>query len=350
VQLGTGSNFLLFDVSPADAGRAISIYRLPFVRNEVTIPDTPFGRATVRQPNLPGVMRLAQSQIRLLQKPVPSQPQMIELVPDPPLAQGLYGVLFAPATGVAVGGAGAGQSAAWTTLLLIGQSPEAERSGQCIDLTLTGGLGGMLGIDSPDVGRIAIFPLLNPGRAPACSSAPVSSASPGAAPSAPATRGSTRNLADFENDIEVGREVSFPIKYDSTGPSGRRTTALYTPGGGLAVNMADGVLTLSKTTFAFSGHCVINRGFGRVEHCDFRVSPGKILELANQPEQSSRLHVKVAIKNQKGDKEDKKDYYFYNAGATAVGDGSVGGPGTSIICSGCDDSMNVLYALLTKIR
>ena len=106
VKLGLGSNFLLFDVSPADAGRAISIYRLPFVRNEVTIPDTPFGSVSVRQRNLPGVMRLAQSQIRLLQKPVPSQPQMIELVPDPPLAQGLYGVLFAPATGVAVGGAG----------------------------------------------------------------------------------------------------------------------------------------------------------------------------------------------------------------------------------------------------
>jgi tetratricopeptide (TPR) repeat protein len=112
--------------------------------------------------------------------------------------------------------------------------------------------------------------------------------------------------------------------------------------------MADGVLTLSKTTFAF-GPCLVNRGF-RMQHCDFRVSPGKILELENQPEQSSRIHVKVAIKNAKGDKEDKKDYYFYNVGAREVGDGAVGGPGTSIICDGCDDSMDVLYGLLTRIR
>jgi hypothetical protein len=326
VKLGPGSTFLLFDVSPADAGRAISIYRLPFVRNEVTIPDTPFGSVSVRQRNLPGVMRLAQSQIRLLQKPVPSQPQMIELVPDPPLAQGLYGVLFAPATGVAVGGAGAGQSAGWTALLLIGQSPEAEQTGQCIDLRLTGGLGGMLGIDSPDTGRIASFPLLDPGRAPACSSASGSSASPAAPPSAPATRSSTRTLADFANDIEAGKEVSLPIKYNS---------AIYG-----YVYMAEGVVTLSKTTFAFKG---------TVGADDFRVSPGKILDLANQPDQASRLHVKVAIMNKKGTKEDKKDYYFYSAGATAVG-GGPDGQGASISCGGCDDSMNVLYALLTKIR
>jgi peptidyl-prolyl cis-trans isomerase A (cyclophilin A) len=60
--------------------------------------------------------------------------------------------------------------------------------------------------------------------------------------------------------------------------------------------------------------------------------------------------VKVAIKNKKGDKEDKKDYYFYNIGAREDGDGTVGGPGTSIVCSGCDGSMNLLYAVLTKIR
>lgn len=162
--------------------------------------------------------------------------------------------------------------------------------------------------------------------------------------------GSTRNLADLENDIEAGKEVSFPIKYNSTGPGVRRTTGFYGPNGGPVVGMADGVLTLSKTTFAFSGQCLINRGFGRFEHCDFLVSPDKILELENQPEQSSRLHVKVTIKNKKGDKEDKKDYYFYNVGAREDGDGTVGGPGTSIVCSGCDGSMNLLYALLTRIR
>jgi len=179
--------------------------------------------------------------------------------------------------------------------------------------------------------------------------APVSSGSPVAA-SITATPGSTRGPAGPENDIEAGKEVTFPIKYDSTGPSTRRTSGFYSPTGGAVVFMADGVLTLSKTTFAFRGPCLVNRGFGRYDHCDFRISPGKILELENQPEQSSRIHVKVAIKNAKGDKEDKKDYYFYNVGAREVGDGTVGGPGTSIICDGCDDSMDVLYGLLTKIR
>jgi hypothetical protein len=180
--------------------------------------------------------------------------------------------------------------------------------------------------------------------------APVASESPVSAP-IPATAGSTRGPAGPESDIEAGKEVAFPIKYASQAPSVRRTSGFYTSGpGGLVVGMADGVLTLSKTTFAFRGPCLVNRGFGRYDHCDFRVSPGKILELENQPEQSSRIHVKVAIKNAKGDKEDKKDYYFYNVGAQEVGDGAVGGPGTSIICDGCDDSMDVLYGLLTKIR
>jgi hypothetical protein len=57
----------------------------------------------------------------------------------------------------------------------------------------------------------------------------------------------------------------------------------------------------------------------------------------------------VAIKNKKGTKEDKKDYYFYSAGARAVGGGPVG-EGASIDCGACDDSMNVLYSLLQKLR
>ena len=60
----------------------------------------------------------------------------------------------------------------------------------------------------------------------------------------------------------------------------------------------------------------------------------------------------VAIKNKKG-KEDKKDYYFYSVGTRAVGgadDQVASGQVASIDCSGCDDSMDVLYGLLTKIR
>jgi hypothetical protein len=66
------------------------------------------------------------------------------------------------------------------------QSPMAEQSGQCIDLFLTGGVAGMLGLDSPDVGSIGSFPLLNPDRAPLCSSVTDSAASTVVAPSSPA--------------------------------------------------------------------------------------------------------------------------------------------------------------------
>ncbi len=172
------------------------------------------------------------------------------------------------------------------------------------------------------------------------------------AASTPTAAGSIRGPAGPESDIETGKEVKFKIKYNQIGPGDRQTTYIsYSPEAYVAMAyMRDGVLTLSNTAFAFSGDCRINRGFGRVEHCDFRVSPGKILELETQPERSSRIHVKVAIKNAKGDKEDKKDYYFYNAGASAIDGTADGRPSVSIICDGCDDSMDVLYGLLTRIR
>jgi hypothetical protein len=168
--------------------------------------------------------------------------------------------------------------------------------------------------------------------------------SPATGPVPATSNPETANPMSFEvlsEAVTLGREVSFPIKYDSTGLNSSRYTAMYACCGNAAVYMADGVVTLSRTKFAFRG---------TVGGSSFNVSPDKILELANQPAQSSRIHVKVAIKNKKGDKENKKDFYFYNAGATGVGDGTVGGPGASIICSGCDDSMDVLYGLLTKIR
>ena len=151
---------------------------------------------------------------------------------------------------------------------------------------------------------------------------------PVAAPST-AAEGPPRNLTGPHSTIEAGKEVSLPVKYNS---------AIFG-----YVYMAEGVVTLSKTTFAFGG------GVGAYP---FTVSPDKILQLNWQRMENSdtpACHVKVAVKNKKGTKDDKKDFYFYSAGASAVG-GGPGGQGASISCSGCDDSMNVLYALLTKIR
>jgi len=134
-------------------------------------------------------------------------------------------------------------------------------------------------------------------------------------------------LAALEGDIAAGREISFPVKYnyyfeDSSGNS-------------TDVGFEDGLVTLSKSTFGFQ----VTKGYKQ----SFAIPPEKILELVEQPQQASRLKVKVAIKGVRGNKEIKQDYYFYGLGASAVGDGSIS-------CGDCGDSMDVLYALLTKFR
>lgn len=158
------------------------------------------------------------------------------------------------------------------------------------------------------------------------------SEAPVAVPSTP-SRGLDRNPADLQSTIEAGKEVSLPVK---TG------TGRFNNGFPYLV-MAEGVVTLSKTTFAFRA---------TVGADDFGVSPDKILYLNWQRMEYSvkpAMHVKVAVKNKKGTKEDKKDYYFYSVGARAAG-GGPNGEGASVDCGACDDSMNVLYALLAKIR
>lgn len=339
VQLAASAHFLLFDVSPADAGRAISVYRLPFVRNEVTVPDVvlPGSRSapTARPRNLPAVMRLAGSEIHLLQKPVAAQPQMIELVPDPQLVPGLYGVLYAPAAAVAM--AAGDQNPGWVALLMVGDPSASGSSGQCIDLILMGGLGGMIGADPVGSGT-ASFPLLDPRHVAPCAAAPVSSTAGATPPPSDAELAhlygknvarSPGTLADLEDQIDAGKEVTIPIRLDS--------------GVGI-VNMVNGLVKVTKTTVSFSASCCWQ---------GFALSPEKILEMTkqiqpNQREQVPRLHVKVAITNKKG-KEVKEDFYFYNAAATAVG-GAPNGQGASIGCSGCDDSIDILYALLMKVR
>ena len=134
------------------------------------------------------------------------------------------------------------------------------------------------------------------------------------------------DLNALSEAIARGEKVVRPIKYNSA-------TYPY-------VYLHAGVVTVSKTSVAF-------RPTIAADH--FTVSPEKLLELTNQPERASRVRLRVAIKNKKGNKEDKKEFYFYNPQAVTVGNGP-GGTGLSIECRGCDDSMNILYALLTRVR
>ena len=137
--------------------------------------------------------------------------------------------------------------------------------------------------------------------------------------------GAGLSLAALENDIAGGQEISFPVKYNYYFEDNY--------GNSTDVGIEDGFVTLSKSTFGFQ----VTKGYKQ----SFAIPPEKILELAQEPQQASRLKVKVAIKSVRGNKEIKQDYYFYGSGASAV----EGGP---ISCGDCSDSMDVLYALLTK--
>jgi uncharacterized protein len=146
------------------------------------------------------------------------------------------------------------------------------------------------------------------------------------AESPPRPRAST-SLFDFERDIESGQTVNFPIKYN-----------YYFEEHGSSIGFVETFITISKSTVGFK----VTEGYKR----SFTISPDKILELEHQ-QSRIRLRVKIAIKNDRG-KEEKKDYYFYNARTQQQGQDGYGRP--LISCRGCDESLNVLYGLLNKIR
>ena len=155
-------------------------------------------------------------------------------------------------------------------------------------------------------------------------SGPTDPRPPVAGPTVAAT--STRSFETMSAAIERGEEVVVNVKYNSAIPG-----YLY---------LANGKVIVSKSAVAF----VFTYGID-----DFTVSPEKILYVVSEPQQNARIHIKVAVKNRKGDKESTKDFYFYSPGAVAVGTGP-GGSGGSISCNECDDSMSVLYKLLQKVR
>lgn len=147
----------------------------------------------------------------------------------------------------------------------------------------------------------------------------------------------TRRFETLSAAIDRGEAVVINIKYNTLDPGTRNW---FTRGeSAQSVYLANGKVVVSKTVVAFDGTVGGN---------DFALNPNKILELANQP-QASLVHLKVAIKNKKGDKEDKRDFDFYNPAATAYGQGP-NGLGLAVKCDGCDDSMNVLYELIRMVR
>ena len=137
------------------------------------------------------------------------------------------------------------------------------------------------------------------------------------------TATSPRNPGTPSARVARGEEVALRISY-------------YSITSWKSHKMSVGLVTVSKTAVTFQPS---------IDVSGFTVSPDKILELTNPV--AWRAHLKVAIKNKRGDKEDKKDFDFFNAAST-VGRNK-GLLGNEIECHGCDDSIRVLYSLLQMV-
>lgn len=135
----------------------------------------------------------------------------------------------------------------------------------------------------------------------------------------------SRTIGDLEAAIARGEDVVFWVKYNlvETNRGGRTLVA--------AGPVHDEIL-VSRKAVAFGP-----RGGVKL----FLVSPDKILSLTYKTD-LSRIRLKVAIKNPGSDKESKKEFDLYHPAAFRNSG--------NIICAGCDDSMNVLYALLQKVQ
>jgi hypothetical protein len=158
-----------------------------------------------------------------------------------------------------------------------------------------------------------------------------------AAALAKANAGDQSSLYILEQAVARGENVVVNIK----------TLIGYYTGPGLI----DGTITVSKT--AVSYHRTVG---GDRDQPDFSVSPDKILLLAKtslptppgtQP--TPDINLRVAIMNNKG-KEDKYTFQICNHSAALLAAGSNGyATMLRVACDGCDNSLDVLFALLRTV-
>ena len=134
-QISTSARFVLFYSNSGEMIQSMSLYKLPYVRNIIeTLPASAFSppsRRVVDSPNMPLLAGIPDLSFKLLAKPVPNQPQMVELVPSPQLTPGTYVVQYSPS------GANG-----WFAIFSVAANAEAEIP-FCLDLVLPGGPGGL---------------------------------------------------------------------------------------------------------------------------------------------------------------------------------------------------------------
>lgn len=119
---------------------------------------------------------------------------------------------------------------------------------------------------------------------------------------------------------------------------------------GVGPYVNDGIVTVNKTSVSYQ-YPIYGAGYVPA----FTVSPDKILLLAYEKTVPLSVHLKVAIMNKKGTKENKSDFSFYNSGAAVVdtvgrADASLYMYTKGIACDGCDYSLIVLFRLLEKVH
>ena len=147
---GSDLRFLVFDAAVADTSAAVELYKLPFARSILPQQDALgqvgglLGQISHQpQPKSPPVSiqkyvvaKTDALKINLLQKPIPGQPQMIQLVPEAPLEPGTYSVF-------ALRSQGGQQKIIAVPFDWNSSSPEAAKP-FCVDLAITGGYGGSM--------------------------------------------------------------------------------------------------------------------------------------------------------------------------------------------------------------
>lgn len=170
-QVSTSARFVLFYTNSGEMIQSMSLHKLPFVRQIIETlpagepsPFSPPSRCVVDSPNLPLLAAIPELDFRLLAKPVPNQPQMVELVASPQLTPGLYVVQYSPS----------GANGWFATFSVAGSAGSANPF--CLDLILPGGQRGLFERANSELN--SIVPALTSYRYTECDS----SGSPSEAP------------------------------------------------------------------------------------------------------------------------------------------------------------------------
>jgi hypothetical protein len=144
-------HFLVFDSAVADASASVELYKLPYARNLITRPDglaqvggllnqiggrggQPRNAASPMQKYV--VAKTDALKVELLQKPLPGQPQIVQLVPGSKLDAGMYSLFAVRMQG--------GQRFIVDQLFELKAPSGSAATQYCIDLAITGGFGGAI--------------------------------------------------------------------------------------------------------------------------------------------------------------------------------------------------------------